>query len=84
MELLFVDFLCVAPLQLGGIRGKKSTPSIGWEVQVKSHRSASGSCPEHAGCQLRVGDQETLCFLHFCMVDCCRIYALDLHVYFGK
>jgi hypothetical protein len=29
-------FLCVAPLRLGGIRGKKSTPSIGWEVPVKS------------------------------------------------
>jgi hypothetical protein len=29
-------FLCVAPLWLGGIRGKKSTPSIGWEVPVKS------------------------------------------------
>jgi hypothetical protein len=28
-------FLCVAPLRLGGLRGKKSTPSIGWEVPVK-------------------------------------------------
>jgi hypothetical protein len=26
----------VAPLWLGGLRGKKSTPSIGWEVPVKS------------------------------------------------
>jgi hypothetical protein len=24
--------VCVAPLRLGGLRGKKSTPSIGWEV----------------------------------------------------
>jgi hypothetical protein len=38
----------VAPLRLGGIRGKKSTPSIGWEVLVKSQRSASGSCTERA------------------------------------
>jgi hypothetical protein len=29
-------FLCLAPLWLGGIRGKKSNPSIGWEVLVKS------------------------------------------------
>jgi hypothetical protein len=38
----------VAPLWLGGLRGKKSTPSIGWEVPVKSHRLASGSRIEHA------------------------------------
>jgi hypothetical protein len=25
---------CMAPLWLGGLRGKKSTPSIGWEVPV--------------------------------------------------
>jgi hypothetical protein len=29
LELLFVGFLCVAPLWLKGIKGKKSTPSIG-------------------------------------------------------
>jgi hypothetical protein len=34
--------VCVAPLRLGGLRGKKSTPSIGWEVPVKSQRLASG------------------------------------------
>jgi hypothetical protein len=28
--------VCVAPLRLGGLRGKKSTPSVGWEVPVKS------------------------------------------------
>jgi hypothetical protein len=33
--LLCFWFLCVAPLRLGGLRGKKSTPSIGWEVPVK-------------------------------------------------
>ena len=26
--------VCVAPLRLGGLRGKKSTPSVGWEVPV--------------------------------------------------
>jgi hypothetical protein len=35
-KLLCSGFLCVAPLRLRGIRGKKSTPSIGWEVPVKS------------------------------------------------
>jgi hypothetical protein len=40
---------CVAPLRLGGLRGKKSTPSIGWEVLVKSRRLVGGSCTEHAG-----------------------------------
>jgi hypothetical protein len=33
----------VAPLRLGGLRGKKSTPSVGWEVPVRSHRLASRS-----------------------------------------
>jgi hypothetical protein len=34
--------VCVAPLRLGGLRGKKSTPSVGWEVPVKSPWLASG------------------------------------------
>jgi hypothetical protein len=55
----------VAPLRLGGLRGKKSTPSIGWEVSVKSHRSASGSGMERARRPLKDGKQETVCFLHF-------------------
>jgi hypothetical protein len=32
---------CVAPLWPGGLRRKKSTPSVGWEVQVKYSRLAS-------------------------------------------
>jgi hypothetical protein len=48
--------VCVAPLRLGGLRGKKSTPSIGWEVPVKSHRSTSESCMERVGQRLRVDD----------------------------
>jgi hypothetical protein len=79
-ELVDSWLVCVAPLRLGGLRGKKSTPSIGWEVPVKSRRSASGSCMERARHQLRAGDQATIHFLYFCMVDCSRIYALDLHV----
>jgi hypothetical protein len=31
-------------VRLGGLRGKKSNPSVGLEVPVKSHHSASGSC----------------------------------------
>jgi hypothetical protein len=47
--------MCMAPLWLGGLRGNKSTPSVAWEVPVKSHQSASGSCMEHAGQQLTAG-----------------------------
>ena len=32
----FLWFVCVAPLWLEGIRGKKSTPSVGWEVSGMS------------------------------------------------
>jgi hypothetical protein len=34
---------CVAPLRLGGLRGKQSTPSVGWEVPVSVPRLASRS-----------------------------------------
>jgi hypothetical protein len=53
---MFSGLVCVAPLKHGGIRGKKSTPSIGWEVSVKSHQSTSRSCMEHAGQRLGAGD----------------------------
>jgi hypothetical protein len=33
----------MAPLWHRGVRGKKSTPSVGWEVPVRSHRLASVS-----------------------------------------
>jgi hypothetical protein len=36
----------VAALWLEGLRGKKSTPSIGWEVSVRSQWSTSGSSME--------------------------------------
>jgi hypothetical protein len=36
-------WLCVCgPFVARGAKGKKSTPSIGWEVPVKSQRLASG------------------------------------------
>jgi hypothetical protein len=62
--------VCVAPLQIGGLRGKKSTPSIGSKVLMKSHGSASGSCMERTGHQLRVGDWAMVHVLYSCMVDC--------------
>jgi hypothetical protein len=43
----FLWFVCVAPLRLGGLRGKKSTPSIGWEVPVRSQQLARGSKEDH-------------------------------------
>jgi hypothetical protein len=42
-DIFFSSFVCVAPLRLRGIRGKKSTPNVGWEVPVRSQRLASGS-----------------------------------------
>jgi hypothetical protein len=38
---LFYIFMCMTPLQLWGMRGNKSTPSVGWEVSVKSPWLAS-------------------------------------------
>jgi hypothetical protein len=49
----------VAPLRLGGLRGKQSTPSVGWEVPVRSRRSASGSGTERADV-IRAGDKATV------------------------
>ena len=39
-EMLFYSGSCVVPLRLGGLRGKKSTPSVGWEVPVSILGSA--------------------------------------------
>jgi hypothetical protein len=36
LEDIVFYFLCVLPLQLVGIRGKKSTPIVDWEVPMKS------------------------------------------------
>jgi hypothetical protein len=40
LELYCFMVLCVAPLWLGGLRGKKSNPSVGWKIRVKSLRLA--------------------------------------------
>jgi hypothetical protein len=47
-ELSFSGVVCVAPLRLGGLRGKKSTPNNGSEVPVRSHRLESRSWIERA------------------------------------
>jgi hypothetical protein len=78
-----LDSVGVAPLRLRGIRGKKSTPSIGWEVLVKSRWSTSGSCTERVGHHSERAIRQWYNFF-VCMVDCCRIHDLDLHVYFGR
>jgi hypothetical protein len=49
----------VAPLRLGGLRGKKSTPSIGWEVPVRSRRSASGRAQSED--VIEAGDKAKVC-----------------------
>jgi len=36
LEAIVFWSLCLASLRLGGLRGKMSTPSIGWDVVVKS------------------------------------------------
>jgi hypothetical protein len=41
LELLFYGFLCVSPLWLGGLMGKKSTPNVGWEVLMNFFRLVS-------------------------------------------
>jgi hypothetical protein len=44
----FSGIICVAPLRLGWLRGKKITPRVSWEVSVRSHRLASESWTESA------------------------------------
>jgi hypothetical protein len=75
----------VAHLWLGGLREKNSTPSVGWEVPMKSHQSESWSCTERAEQLLRVDDLGygmhalsmhgilllTLCF-HLCTFNCVK------------
>jgi hypothetical protein len=48
----FSGLVCVGHFQLRGLKGKKSTPSVGWEAPVKSHRSISRRCTERAGHRL--------------------------------
>jgi hypothetical protein len=64
-----LGLVCVAPLRLGGLRGKKSTPSIGWEVPVKSHRSTSRSCTSARDNDSELSPWATVHMFLFCMVD---------------
>jgi hypothetical protein len=49
---------------------------------MKSRRSASGSCTECVDVHSEQAIRQWYTFF-ICMVDCCRIYDLDPHVYFG-
>ena len=68
MKLTFYGIVCVAPLRLEGLRGKKSTPSIGWEVPVRSQQLASMSGTERK-CETTTSDSAPLITVHM----------LDLH-----
>ena len=71
----------MAPLRFGGLRGKKSTPSVGWEVPVKSHRLESESDMERMGQQLR---EDNLGYgtLIFIMHSRLLLYFTPLILYF--
>jgi hypothetical protein len=45
--LAFFGIVCIGPLRLGGLRGKKTNPRVGWEVPMRSQRFASWSGTEH-------------------------------------
>ena len=72
--------MCVAPFAAWGATGEEEYPEcwmggIGevssfdkWELH-EAHRTSNQS-----------GRSGNDMFLYFCMVDCSRIYALDLHV----
>ena len=78
-ELDVTSGLCVWPLcGSRGRRGKKSTPSIGWEVPVKSRRSASGSYKERVDVTQN-GQSGNGTLFSFCIIDVVG-FCLDLHV----
>jgi hypothetical protein len=65
----------VSPLRLGGLRGKESTPSIGWEVSVSPLRSTRRRIARSVGRRSEGrGEKAQVCFSHF-MVECVRVYA---------
>jgi hypothetical protein len=55
----------MAPLRLGGLRGKKSTPSVGWEVPVRSQQLASRSWTERK-CGTITFSSSHLATVHMC------------------
>jgi hypothetical protein len=44
--LSFAGIVCMDHLRLVGLKGKKITPIVGWEVTVRSHRSTRWSSTE--------------------------------------
>jgi hypothetical protein len=52
----------VAPLRLGGLSGKQITPSVGWEVPMRSQQSVS-RIAQSARTTLEAGEQEKVHFL---------------------
>ena len=52
---MILFLVCVAPLRIKRLRGKKTTLRVGWDVPMKSHWWTSRSYMEHAGQQLRAG-----------------------------
>jgi hypothetical protein len=56
-------------LRLEGLRGKNSTPSVGWEVLVKSHLSEAGAARSAWDNDSELSPWTTVRMLLFCMVD---------------
>jgi hypothetical protein len=60
-----MGFVCVAPLRLEGLRGEKSTPSVGWEVLVRYSRLTSGELEER---DLRCSTHRMIFYFFFCKI----------------
>jgi hypothetical protein len=70
--------VCVARLQLEVLRGKKSTPNIGWEVPMKSQRLASRSRMEHQCLGISSSPSSTVTVFLLRIVI---VIILELHIY---
>jgi hypothetical protein len=77
LEIVVLWLVCVAPLWLRGLRGKKSTPIVGWEVPVKSQRSESGRGMERA--RQRLGAVDLGYDTHAFTLNGRLIWILRLH-----
>jgi hypothetical protein len=78
--LTFSSIVCVAPLWLGGLRGRKSTPSIGWKVPVRSHGSASWSWTKRERETITSGSSH-LAMVRMCII-CIKYYLNFLFMHF--
>jgi hypothetical protein len=67
--LAFSGIVCMDPLRLVGLMGKKSTPSVGWEVSVRSHRSTRWSWMEREHGTFTSGSSHlaTVCMCLICI-----------------